>query len=85
MISEIKCFGCGEKGKYYPYVPSKIYCFSCYDKIVKERDAIRVENVILREALRAIAELDLKHYVLRYEHAIKWMKNRAKIGLEETK
>jgi hypothetical protein len=50
-----------------------------------ERDALRAENERLREALRAIAELDLNNYVLWYESASKWMKNRAKIALEETK
>jgi len=53
-MNEIKCFGCGEKGKYYPYVPSKIYCFSCYDKIVKERDALRAENEQLQDALQSL-------------------------------
>lgn len=53
---KIKCFGCGESGEYYPYVPSKVYCFSCYNKVVQEREQLKTENEKLRITLEIIAE-----------------------------
>ena len=51
---KIKCFGCGESGEYYPYVPSKVYCFSCYNKVVQERDKLKAENERLIEGMKGI-------------------------------
>ena len=53
-MNYIKCFSCGETSKYYPYVPSKLYCFSCYDNLEKERDQLRAENERLKELLKEI-------------------------------
>lgn len=60
---KIKCFGCGESGEYYPYVPSKVYCFSCYNKVVQERDQLKTENERLKKALKDIFLTDMVSFV----------------------
>ena len=62
-MSDIKCFSCGEVGRYYHYVPSKLYCFSCYDKLTKERDQLRAENERLREGLDKVIQTTDKYEV----------------------
>ena len=54
-MSRIRCFLCGAES--YNSHSTKLYCFSCYDLIVKERDKLRDENDVLREALRLIQAL----------------------------
>ena len=80
---KIKCFGCGESGVYYPYVPSKLYCFSCYNKIVQERDRLKAENEKLRSALEDIYQLPNDSNIQHAIELVNIMQDKAQQALNE--